>query len=171
MGAVICDTSFQARRNYQSTIRPRLIMLQSAWPDAVTVRGFRTRLDTEDLAVAMNFNSPGRVATAHAITDLLAARGVDTRDDLHEWLGHQDNRTALRTVKGVGPKSVDYIGNLVGRSQVAVDVHLRSFAAAAGVTGLTYAELRAAYEEAAALLGHEPGGLEHAVWRFKAQAG
>ncbi|MEV4336078.1 hypothetical protein [Streptomyces sp. NPDC049590] len=171
MGAVICDVSFQARRKYQSTVRPRLLRLQSAWPDAVTVRGFRARLATEDLAVAMNFNSPGRVATAHAITELLAARGVDTRDNLHEWLGHQDNRAALRTVKGVGPKSVDYIGNLVGRSQVAVDVHLRSFAAAAGVTGLTYAELRAAYEEAAALLGHEPGGLEHAVWRFKAQAG
>ncbi|MFB7370324.1 hypothetical protein ACFC0D_10820 [Streptomyces sp. NPDC056222] len=171
MGAVICDTSFQARRKYRSTILPRLLQLQAAWPDAVTVRGFRNRLATEDLAIAMNFNSPSRVATAHAITELLAARGVDTRDDLHEWLGHQDNRAALRTVKGVGPKSVDYIGNLVGRSQVAVDTHLRSFAATAGVAGLTYAELRAVYEEAAALLGHEPGGLEHAVWRFKAQAG
>ncbi|MEU7027714.1 hypothetical protein AB0A60_13610 [Streptomyces sp. NPDC046275] len=171
MGAVICDVSFQARRKYTSTIRPRLLRLQAAWPDAVTVRGFQARLATEDLASAMNFNSPGRVATAHGITALLAARSVDTRDDLHEWLDHQDNRAALRTVKGVGPKSVDYIGNLVGRSQVAVDVHLRSFAAEAGVAGLTYAELQAAYAEAAALLGHEPGGLEHAVWRFKALAG
>ncbi|MER7533832.1 hypothetical protein ABTX77_03460 [Streptomyces sp. NPDC097704] len=171
MGAVICDVSFQARRKYESTIRPRLLRLQSEWPDAVTVRGFQARLATEDLAVAMDFNSPGRVATAHAITELLASRGVDTRDDLHEWLGRQDNRAALRAVKGVGPKSVDYIGNLVGRSHVAVDVHLRAFAAAAGVAGLSYEELRAAYEEAAALLGHEPGGLEHAVWRFKAQAG
>ncbi|CAM5338440.1 hypothetical protein ACFV1V_24485 [Streptomyces globisporus] len=171
MGAVICDVSFQARRKYQSTVRPRLLRLQSAWPEAVTVRGFQARLATEDLAVAMDFNSPGRVATAHALTDLLAARGVDTRDDLHEWLDRQENRAALRAVKGVGPKSVDYIGNLVGRSQVAVDVHLRSFAAAAGVPDLTYEELRTAYEVAATLLGHEPGALEHAVWRFKAQAG
>lgn len=171
MGAVICDVSFQARRKYESTIRPRLLQLQSAWPDAVTVRGFQARLATEDLGVAMKFNSPGRVATAHALTDLLAARGVDTRDDLHDWLGHADNRAVLRQVKGVGPKSVDYIGNLVGRSQVAVDVHLRAFAAVAGVTALPYEQLRAVYEETAACLGHEPGGLEHAVWRFKAQAG
>ncbi|MEU9701246.1 hypothetical protein [Streptomyces sp. NPDC047981] len=147
MGAVICDVSFQARRKYESTIRPRLLLLQSAWPDAVTVRGFQARLATEDLGVAMKFNSPGRVATAHALTDLLAARGVDTRGDLHDWLGHADNRATLRQVRGVGPKSVDYIGNLVGRSQVAVDVHLRAFAAAAGVAGLPYEQLRAVYEE------------------------
>ncbi|WP_310725804.1 hypothetical protein [Streptomyces sp. N2A] len=116
----------------------------------------------------MNFNSPSRVATAHAITDLLAAKGVDTRDELHAWLGHQDNRATLRAVKGVGPKSVDYIGNLVGRSHVAVDAHLRTFAADAGVSDLRYEQLQAAYEKAATLLGHERGGLEHAVWRFKA---
>ncbi|MFD5469490.1 hypothetical protein [Streptomyces sp. NPDC127105] len=170
MGAVICDASFHARRKYKSIIRPRLLQLQSAWPDAVTVRGFQARLATEDLGVAMNFKSPSRVATAHAITDLLVARGVDTRDDLRAWLDHQDNRAALRAVKGVGPKSVDYIGNLVGRSQVAVDVHLRAFAADAGIAGLRYEELRTIYEETAAILGHEPGALEHAVWRFKSQA-
>lgn len=169
IGVVICDASFHARRKYTSTIKPRLLQLQSAWPDAATVRGFQARLATEDLAVAMNFNSPSRVATAHAITNLLVDRGVDTRDDLHAWLGHQGNRAALRAVKGVGSKSVDYIGNLVGRSHVAVDVHLRAFAADAGVTGLQYEELRAVYEEAAAALGHEPGGMEHAVWRFKSR--
>ncbi|WP_230211243.1 HhH-GDP family DNA glycosylase [Streptomyces kaniharaensis] len=170
MGAVICDTSFQARSKYESTVRPRMLRLQSAWPDAATVRGFQARLATEDLAVALNFNSPRKVATAHGITALLAARGVDTRGDLHSWLGRQANRAALRAVKGVGPKSVDYIGNLVGRSQVAVDVHLRAFAADAGIPDLGYEQLRAVYESTAAVLGHEPGGLEHAVWRFKSQA-
>lgn len=170
MGAVICDASFQARRKYESTIRPRILQLQAAWPDAATVRGFRRRLATEDLAVAMKFSSPRRVATAQGIADLLAGSGVDTRDDLYAWLDDEANRVILQKVKGVGPKTVDYIGNLVGRSQVAVDVHLRAFAADAGVSGLKYEQLRAAYEQTAALLGQEPGGLEHAVWRFKSQA-
>ncbi|MEU1631111.1 hypothetical protein ABZ746_38910 [Streptomyces sp. NPDC020096] len=169
MGAVICDASFHARRKYASTIRPRLLQLQSAWPDAATVRGFQARLAVEDLALAMSFKSPRRVATAHGITDLLAAQGVDTRDDLHAWLGHRANRAALRTVKGVGPKSVDYISNLVGRSQVAVDVHLRAFAADAGISLPRYEQLQAVYEETATILRHEPGGLEHAVWRLKSQ--
>ncbi|MGW4496481.1 hypothetical protein [Streptomyces sp. NPDC004376] len=119
MGAVICDASFHARCRYEATLRPRLLRLQTDWPDAATVHGFQRRLATEDHAVAINFNHSRKVATAHAITDLLAAKGVDTRDELHAWLDHETNRAALRTVKGVGPKSVDYIGNLVGRSQVA----------------------------------------------------
>ncbi|MGQ4727713.1 hypothetical protein ACUN3E_08625 [Streptomyces sp. Ju416(a)] len=170
MGAVICDVSFQPRCNYEATLRPRLLRLQTNWPDAKTVSGFQHRLATEDLAVAMQFNHARKVATAHAITDLLAANGVDTRDDLHTWLGQQANRAALRTVKGVGPKSIDYIGNLVGRSQIAVDVHLRAFAADAGVPDLPYEQLRTVYEEAAALLGHDRGGLEHAIWRSKSGA-
>ncbi|MFG2651247.1 hypothetical protein [Streptomyces sp. NPDC048436] len=170
MGAVICDVSFQPRCNYEATLRPRLLRLQGRWPDARTVRGFQGRLATEDLAVAMKFNHAQKVATAHAITDLLAVNGIDTPDDLHTWLDHQTNRATLRSVKGVGPKSIDYIGNLVGRSQVAVDVHLRTFAADAGVPDLRYEQLRAVYEEAAALLGHDRGGLEHAVWRYKSEA-
>ncbi|MDX3078530.1 hypothetical protein [Streptomyces sp. MI02-7b] len=169
MGAVICDASFHARRKYRSTIRPRLIRLQAAWPDAATVRGFQARL-AEDLATAMDFNSPRRVATAHAITDLLVTERVDTREELHAWLGRQANRDALRETRGVGPKSVDYLGNLVGRSQVAVDVHLRAFAAQAGVTGPDYGELRAVYEETADLLGHDRAGLEHAVWWYMSQS-
>ncbi|GAA4835783.1 hypothetical protein [Kitasatospora terrestris] len=170
MGAVICDASFHARRTYASQIRPRLLELRSAWPDAATVRGFQARIATEDLAAAMTFHSPRRVATAHGTTELLAANGVDTREDLHAWLGEPANRAALRRVKGVGPKTVDYIGNLVGRSHVAVDVHLRTFAAGAGVPELGYEELRAVCEEAAAVLGHDRGGLEHAVWRFTSRA-
>ncbi|WP_328314916.1 hypothetical protein OG432_34675 [Streptomyces sp. NBC_00442] len=167
MGAVICDVSFQPRCTYEATLRPRLLDLQTNWPDAHTVRGFQSRLATHDLAVAMRFKHAQKAATAHAITDLLAANGVDTRDDLHSWLDQQANRAALRTVKGVGPKSIDYIGNLVGRSQIAVDVHLRAFAADAGVPVLPYEQLRAVYEEAAGLLGHDRGGLEHAIWRSR----
>ncbi|WP_199830911.1 hypothetical protein [Streptomyces sp. NBRC 110028] len=170
MGAVVCDVSFQPRCDYEATLRPRLLRLQIIWPDARTVRGFQSRLATEDLAVAMKFNHAQKLATAHAITDLLADHGVDTREDLHTWLDQQANRAALRTVKGVGPKSIDYIGNLVGHSQVAVDAHLRTFATDAGVPDLRYEQLRAVYEEAATLLGHDRGGLEHAVWRYKSGA-
>ncbi|MCX2928135.1 hypothetical protein [Streptomyces sp. NEAU-W12] len=170
MGAVICDASFQARRNYETTIRPRVLALQKAWPDARTVQGFQARLTTCDLATAMNFHDLRRVTIAHRITDLLTAHHVDTRDDLNAWLDHTTNRAALRTIHGVGPKTVDYIGNLVGRSQIAVDVHLRAFAADAGLPALSYRQLRAAYEAAAAQLGHDRAGMEHTVWRFKAQA-
>ncbi|WP_201305808.1 hypothetical protein [Streptomyces sp. GF20] len=64
---------------------------------------------------------------------------------------------------------MDYIGNLVGRSHIAVDVHLHTFAADAGLPTLNYQQLRAVYEAAAAPARTRPAGLEHAVWRIKAQ--
>ncbi|MGV9557430.1 hypothetical protein [Streptomyces sp. NPDC003522] len=76
-----------------------------SWADARTVHGFQRRLVTEDLAVAMKFNHAQKVATAHAITDLLAADGADTREDLHAWLDHQTNRAALRAVKESGRRA------------------------------------------------------------------
>jgi hypothetical protein len=62
------------------------------------------------------------------------------------------------------------MGNLVGRSQIAIDVHLRAFAVDASIPSLRYEQLRAVYEGAAVLLGHEQGGLEHAVWRYQSRA-
>ncbi|MFJ8043669.1 hypothetical protein ACIRBX_24525 [Kitasatospora sp. NPDC096147] len=170
MGAVICDASFQARRKYRRQIWPRVDGLRQAWPDAATVSGFRARLAVEDLAVAMDFRSPARVAIAHGIAGLLAAEGVETREDLYGWLGDPGHRAALRAVKGVGPKTVDYLGNLVGRSSIAVDQHLSAFAAEAGLPlGLGYERLQAVYERTADALGHDRAGLEHAVWRFKSE--
>ncbi|MDN3029738.1 hypothetical protein [Streptomyces sp. S.PB5] len=51
-----------------------------------------------------------------------------------------------------------------------MDVHLRSFAADAGLPSLGYEALQAVYEETAAVLGHEASGLEHAVWQAKSEA-
>ncbi|MFV5998261.1 hypothetical protein ACNPQM_39320 [Streptomyces sp. NPDC056231] len=51
-----------------------------------------------------------------------------------------------------------------------MEVHLRASAADTGVSGLRYEQLRTVYEETAADLRHERGGLKHAVWRFTSQA-
>ncbi len=133
-------------------------------------RGFQRRLATEDLAVAMNFNHSQKVATAHAITDLLTADGVDTRDDLHAWLGHKPIAPFYALRRGWDQRASITSATLLSHSQVAVDVHLRTFAADAGVPDLRYEQLRAVYEEAAAILGHDQGGLEHAVWRYRSGA-
>lgn len=170
MGAVICDASFHAQRHYDTMLKPRLLRLQAAWPDAATVTGFQARIQAEDLTVAMAINDRRRAATAHGITAVLTAEGVDTREDLNGWLQEPQNRARLRAVHGVGAKTMDYIANLVGGSAVAIDVHLKTFAAQAGLTDLRYEPLRAAYLDAAQALGQDPAAMEHAVWRHQAKA-
>jgi hypothetical protein len=172
MGAVICDSAMHGVLNYDRVIRPRLVALQEAWPDGDTVTGFRTRLATGDVAKVLKFRNARKLATIPALADHLADAGVETRWQLAAWLEDPDNRAGLRRkVRGVGPKTVDYMGGLVGRPAIAIDVHLRNFAGAAGVTATTYEDLRAVYEETADYLGHDRGGLDHAVWRHMSKRG
>jgi endonuclease III len=164
MGAVICDAVLQQARHYERWVLPRVKELQSAWPDARTVTRFRARAAEGELSAVLRTTNRRKLAAIVAITDLLAASGVETRDALRAWLKEDTSRSALLAVHGVGPKTVDYLGSLVGGSHVAVDVHLRAFARQAGVGATTYHGLRRVYEAAADRLGHDRGGLEHAVW-------
>ncbi|MFF9456437.1 HhH-GDP family DNA glycosylase [Streptomyces flaveolus] len=164
MGAVICDAVLQQARHYRRWVRPRVEELQAAWPDARTVTGFRAHAAEGRLGAVLRTTNRRKLAAIVAITDLLAASGVDTRDELRAWLTEDTSRSALLAVHGVGPKTVDYLSSLVGGAHVAVDVHLRSFARQAGVGATTYHELRRIYEETADRLGQDRGGLEHAVW-------
>ncbi len=164
MGAVICDAVLQQARHYRRWVQPRVKELQTAWPDAHTVTRFRARAAEGELGALLRTANRRKLAAIAAITDLLAASGVETRDELRSWLKKDTSRSALLAVHGVGPKTVDYLGSLVGGSQVAVDIHLRAFARQAGVGAATYHGLRRVYEEVADRLGHDRGGLEHAVW-------
>ncbi len=165
MGAVICDAVIQAGLSYESTVLPRVIELQKAWPDATTVSRFVARLDDGDLETVLDLHNQRKLVTIADVARTLQADGVETADDLRAWLDLDANRSALLDVKGVGPKTLDYIGSLVGRPGVAVDRHLRAFAAEAGVPSAPYNEIRSMFEVAADQLGHDRSGLEHAVWR------
>ncbi|MFH9466162.1 hypothetical protein ACH4LT_02515 [Streptomyces clavifer] len=166
MGAVICDAIIQQARHYERWVRPRVQDVQSSWPDADTVTRFRARLVDGDLSAVLRTTHQRKLAAIGAVADLLAASGVDTRDDLRTWLNQDDNRSALLAIHGVGLKTVDYLGSLVGGSHVAVDVHLRAFAREASLGVSAYLDLRHVYEETADRLGHDRGALEHAVWRY-----
>lgn len=164
MGAIICDAILQQARHYKRWVRPRVEQVQESWPDADTVTRFRARAAKGELSAVLRTTHRRKLSAIAAVTDLLAASGVETRDELRAWLKEDAHRSALLAVHGVGPKTVDYLGALVGGPHVAVDVHLRAFARQAGVEATTYQGLRRVYEETADRLGHDRGGLEHAVW-------
>ena len=167
MGAVITDSVLQQRWNYQRQVRPRVEGLQKQWPDAATVSGFRDRISKEGLEKVLRLKPQKKLGLIKELTDHLAHAGVESRQDLHQWLDQTAHGASLRTLKGIGPKTVDYLGCLVGRDDIAIDIHLRAFAKQAGVTISDYAALRSLYEQTADALGHQRSGLEHAVWNHQ----
>jgi hypothetical protein len=120
IGAIIVDASLQRRQNYHETVRPRVIALVEAWPDAATTSGFRRRLDTGTLSDVISWPSPGRLAQVEDMTRVLESQGVETVTELREALSDPANRAVLRealgSVRHVSPKTLDYIDTLSGVS-------------------------------------------------------
>ncbi len=120
IGAIIVDASLQRRQNYHETVRPRVVALVEAWPDAATTSGFRRRLDTGALSEVISWPSPGRLAQMEDMTRVLESQGIETVMELRGALSDPANRAVLRealgSVRHVSPKTLDYIDTLSGIS-------------------------------------------------------
>jgi hypothetical protein len=120
IGAIIVDASLQRRQNYHATVRPRVVALVAAWPDAATTSGFRRCLDTGTLSEVISWPSPGRLAQVEDMTCVFESQGIETVTELRGTLGDHANRAVLRealgAVRHVSPKTLDYIDTLSGIS-------------------------------------------------------
>ncbi|MGY3319591.1 hypothetical protein [Arthrobacter sp. TE12232] len=120
IGAIVVDATLQRRQNYHATVRPRVVALIEAWPDAATTSGFRRHLDTGTLSEVIDWPSPGRLAQVDDMTRVLESQGIETVAELRGALGDDDNRAVLRealgAVRHVSPKTLDYIDTLSGVS-------------------------------------------------------
>jgi len=118
IGAIIVDATLQRRQNYNETVKPRVVALVAAWPDAATTSGFRRHLDTGKLSEVIDWPSPGRLAQVEDITRVFEREGIETVADLRGTLEDRTKGSALREalslVRHVSPKTLDYIGTLSG---------------------------------------------------------
>jgi hypothetical protein len=118
IGAIIVDATLQRRQNYNETVKPRVVALVEAWPDAATTSGFRRRLDTGTLSEVISWPSPGRLAQVEDITAVFEREGIETVMELRGTLSDPAKSSALREalslVRHVSPKTLDYIGTLSG---------------------------------------------------------
>lgn len=120
IGAIVVDATLQRRQNYHATVRPRIVALVGAWPDAATTSGFRRRLDTGTLSEVISWPSPGRLAQVEDMTRVFESQGIETVVELRGALGDDASRAVLRealgAVRHVSPKTLDYIDTLSGVS-------------------------------------------------------
>jgi hypothetical protein len=118
IGAIIVDATLQRRQNYNETVKPRVLALVAAWPDAATTSGFRRHLDTGKLSEVIDWPSPGRLAQIEDITRVFERLGIETvvelRGALRDHAKGAALREALAEVRHVSPKTLDYIGTLSG---------------------------------------------------------
>src|SRR5579862_9257316 len=129
MGATLADAVLQAGLNYNAVVRPRVLRFLQKFPEATTtskVLDYVHALGAEQL---LNWKDSEKPARFVAVANFFYVRSVETEECLKGWLQKTDtdSQSELRQVRGIGPKTVDYLKMLVCLPAVAVDRHIKLF--------------------------------------------
>jgi hypothetical protein len=125
---------------------------------------------------APKFSVPGTRGMGRAVPIALGAWGGNAPGGEHSLSSygvlHSLNRVnpacreKLRAIRGVGPRTVDYLYGLVGLDFIALDRHIRAFVSDAGVTAADYDFLQTVVSYAADLLGVSRRHFDASIWAY-----
>jgi endonuclease III len=166
MGATIADAILQAGTRYDTVVRPRVREIRETYPEAATTSGFWRLIEKEGAKRVLRWKDdekPNRVA---ALTRLLLNEGIETEHDFAEWLREEANTARLRELRGIGPKTEDYLKILVGIQTVAADRYVFRLLEEAGATAADYQEAKEILNLAADAMGVQRALFDHSVWQY-----
>lgn len=166
MGATLTDTVLQAGLNYRSVVLPRVQRLLSVYPQADTTSRFLGVLHAVGPHEMMQWSHPEKINRLLQLTQLLHSTGLETESDLSTWLCSASASGKLLAIKGIGPKTVDYLKILVGLPTIAVDRHVRSLCQSLGFEFKEYSEFQRVLCIAAEILAIAPQVLDGIIWEY-----
>jgi endonuclease III len=165
MGATITDAILQAGISYQTVVEPRVQDLREKHPEARTTSSFRRLLEQQSPETLLRFSGK-KPQLVLEVARFFESQGIQTESDLRTWLQEPSHIDRLKQLKGIGNKTVDYFGILVGIQGVAIDVHLSRFLQEAGLGQCTYNEARQIVSLAADVLDIPRAVLDHSIWLY-----
>ncbi|WLS09720.1 hypothetical protein Q9314_08150 [Shinella sumterensis] len=170
MGAIVADCVLQAGLNYRSIVFPRVSAILEGYPGADSTSELVQLIARGETSHFLNWNHPEKIGRFEALVGFLSERSVENTAILRESLQDTSFVVALREVRGVGPKTVDYMQCLVGIDSIAIDRHVRTFAKRVGVVEEDYDFLKSVFCYAADLLSVSRREFDAWVWRREASA-
>ena len=171
MGALLIDCVFQAGISYNTVVKPRVDRVYEDYPEAITTSAFLKVLQREGSDKVARWKPSRKTETLEALTKLLVDENVESEEELQHWLLRDDAREKLACIKGIGPKTIDYMAVLAGIPTIAIDVHMRRFLEEAGITSGTYENAHTIFQAAARRLGVDPVALDHSIWMYMSNRG
>jgi len=172
LGAIIADAVLQIGHKYKEQVSNRVEDIITNYPQANTVSGFLNilkQVGAQKLLSGWKGHREHKRLNEHAM--FFASKGVDTFNELCDWLQDDNNRDSLiEAGLGIRDKTADYYRVLVRLPDaVKVDSQVEEFLADAGidVTHYAYKEKRTIIQLAAKQLGKRPLDLDGAIWNFQ----
>jgi len=166
MGATLTDAVLQAGVNYKHVVQPRVERIRLNYPEATTANAFLVLLEQESTQRILNWKGQRKPDTLLTLTKFLVVQQVETESDLRSWLLSAENREALLTIKGIGAKTIDYLGLLVGEQTVAIDTHIFKLLRAANLPTQDYNKAHRLVSGAADQMGVPRASLDFSIWRY-----
>ena len=168
LGAVLADSVLQAGLNYTTVVRPRVLAILRSHPHCHSISSLVSLINDGETHAFLNWRHHEKVSRFEALVVFLQKWGIEDVVDLRASLASDQFCDAILNVKGIGPKTVDYMACLVGIDSIAVDRHVRTFAKAIGVENDDYHFLRASFCYAADLLSLPRREFDAWLWRRSA---
>lgn len=168
MGAIVADCVLQAGLNYKSVVFPRILMILERFPHFDCTSQLVELIARGETSQFLSWNHSEKIVRFEALVSFLSGLSIENAATLNERLQDASFVAALRDVRGVGPKTVDYMQCLVGIDSIAVDRHVRTFAKRAGLVEDDYDFLKSVFCYAADLLSVSRREFDAWVWRREA---
>jgi hypothetical protein len=168
MGALITDAILQSGIKYNYVVKPRAERIQKDYPEAKTTSGFLNILLEKSPNKLLDFegSKPLRVLE---VTKFFHYEGIETVEQLRNWINISENRKRLMKIKGIKDKTADYFGILCGLDTNAVDRHLINFLKEAGIDFNGYEEVQQIINQAAEILDQPKAYFDHSIWKYMSE--
>jgi len=168
MGAVLADSVLQAGLNYEKVVKPRITSILETFPHASTTNTLLEVIEIEGSPKFLQWEHGEKIARFDSLVMFIAEAKIRNTFELGEALGEDHFRSDIQRVRGVGPKTVDYMACLVGVDCIAVDRHIRGFAEFVGLEDGSYDYLRDVFSFAADLLSISRREFDSSIWHHQA---
>lgn len=164
VGALFADAVLQAGLSYHSVVMPRIGRILKEFPDVNRIGALIYLIKSGDTAHFLDWTHSTKLKRFEYLVYFFHHAKIDTATEIRNALMSPAFCNNLRSVNGIGPKTIDYISCLVGIESIAVDRHIRSFAIRAGLDHDDYGFLKDTFCFAADFLSISRREFDAWVW-------
>lgn len=171
MGALLTDVILQAGLNYKTVVLPRVEYVLKEYPEASTLLKFDEIIQREGLNNMLKWNHPVKLNRMQNLISVLKKSQINECYDLKKFLSQSSNQSKILELKGIGPKTLDYLLKLLDFDVVPVDRHISSFVAMAQIEVSDYYKTKRIVEFAADFLKIPRLTLDYSIWNYMSRKG
>lgn len=166
IGALYTDVILQSGLNYENVVKPRVKRILYTYPNAKTLSSFNALLKLHGTSLVLQWKHDEKIRRMHTLINFSETQKIESIEDLISYLSDSENHQRLMDLKGIGPKTLDYLMKLLGFDTIAVDRHIYKFVEMAGLPDLDYNNTKLSVCFAADLLEKSRKTLDYSIWKY-----